>query len=53
MAIGVVLYTSYMAALPVCTGIHDVEHSYPPPPFKGVFAAGAIAGFPLVDARLT
>lgn len=44
MTIGVVLYTTYMAALPYFTGGHEVEKVYPPPPFRGVFAAGATAG---------
>jgi len=44
MTIGIVLYTSFMASLPVCTGIKEPDNVYPPPPFRGVFAAGAIAG---------
>jgi hypothetical protein len=44
MTIGVVLYTTYMASLPVCTGGHESEIVYPPPKFHGVFGAGALAG---------
>ena len=44
MTIGVVLYTTYMAALPRCAGYHESEHRYPPPSFQGVFVAGALAG---------
>ena len=44
MTIGVVLYTTYVAAIPLCTGGHDGEKVYPPPKFHGVFAAGALAG---------
>ena len=44
MTIGVVLYTTYMAAMPWCTGGHESENVYPPPKFRGVFAAGAMAG---------
>ena len=44
MTIGVVLYTTYMASLPVCTGGHESENIYHPPKFHRVFAAGALAG---------
>jgi hypothetical protein len=44
MTLGIVLYTSYIAAMPVCTGYHDGENMYPPPKFHQVFAAGAMAG---------
>lgn len=44
MTIGIVLYTTYMAAMPLCTRGHESENIYPPPQFRGVFAAGAIAG---------
>jgi hypothetical protein len=44
MVIGVVLYTSYMAALPLCTGVQQSENVYPPPHFRGVCTAGALAG---------
>jgi hypothetical protein len=44
MTVGIVLYTSYMAMLPTCTGGHESENLYPPPKFRGVFAAGATAG---------
>jgi hypothetical protein len=46
MTIGLVLYTSYMAALPALTGGHETEKLYPPPKFRGVFTAGALAGIP-------
>jgi hypothetical protein len=44
MTVGIVLYTSYMAALPKFTGGHENENLYPPPRFSGVFSAGATAG---------
>ena len=44
MMIGVALYSTYMAALPYCSGGHESENLYPPLPFPGVFVAGAIAG---------
>lgn len=44
MTIGYVLYTTYMTTLPMCIRSHENENIYPPPPFLGVFAAGALAG---------
>jgi len=49
MTIGVVLYTTYVAAMPLCTGGHETENIYPPPKFRGVFTAGALAGTSSVD----
>src|SRR5438876_6624605 len=44
ITIGVVLYTTYMAALPLSTGGNESEKIYPPPKFYSVFGAGALAG---------
>jgi len=33
--------------MPLCTGYHDGENMYPPPKFRQVFAAGAMAGIRL------
>jgi hypothetical protein len=44
MTVGLVLYTSYMAALPAFAGGNETEKLYPPPKFSGVFMAGALAG---------
>jgi hypothetical protein len=44
MTIGMVLYTTYMAALPLSPGGHENKNIYPPPRFSSVFAAGALAG---------
>jgi len=52
MTVGLVLYTSYMAALPALTGGHETEKLYPPPKFSGVFTAGAIAGVSTASSRL-
>jgi len=49
MTIGVVLYTTYVVAMPLCTGARESENVYPPPKFHGVFAAGALAGTSLQD----
>lgn len=52
MTIGIVLYTTYMASLPVCAGGHESANIYSPPKFHGVFAAGALAGKIILQSSL-